>query len=89
MKKNPILFTELIKRVCVENGYIKSYLVGSLEKMEDHKLGSDRNKKVRRICELLRSNKNIVVVNKSPIKLQFRDDGNDQSLPPPSSESER
>ena len=51
--------------------------------MEDHKLGLDRNKKVRRICELLRSNKNIVVVNKSPIKLQFRDNGNDRSLPSP------
>ncbi len=67
-------FTELIKQVCDEDEYIESYLVGPSKKFEDRKSPSlERNKKVRRIWELLRYNENVVTVNKSPTKLQFRE----------------
>lgn len=72
-KENPILFTDLIRQACIESEYIKSYLLGPFEEIEDKKLSPDKNKKVRRIRELLLNEKNIMLVNKSPTKLQFKE----------------
>ena len=77
-KHSNISFIYLIKQVCVENEYIKSYLLGSNNKNEDidKLLSIDRNKKVRRIKNILCNNKNITIVNKNPIKLKFIEDEN-------------
>ncbi len=72
-KENPILFTDLIKQACIESEYIKSYLLGPSKDIEENKLSQDKNKKVRRIRELLLNEKYIMVVNKSPTKLQFKE----------------
>jgi hypothetical protein len=53
---------------------VKSYLLGSSSyKIENQKLSIDKNKKVRRILDKLRNNKDINVVNKNPTKLQFKE----------------
>ena len=69
---------ELIKNVCRMNEYIRSYLLGehSGGEIDDKKLSSDKNKKVRKISEILRSHNNIKVINKNPIKLQFVEESN-------------
>ncbi len=79
-KENPILFTDLIKQVCVESEYIKSYLLGPTKDIEEHKLSQDKNKKVRRIRELLLNEKNIMIVNKSPTKLQFKENMDEKPI---------
>lgn len=68
------VLAELMKQVCEENDYIRSYLVTPSKKVEENKsLRLDKNKKVRKIWELLRNDDNVAVVNKNPITLQFRD----------------
>jgi len=88
-KDDSILYTDLLKQVCEKNESVKSYLLGSSsEKIEDQKLlCGEKNKKVRKILEILRNNKDVKVVNKNPIKLQFEEqsplssgsDGSDRS----------
>ncbi len=69
-----IMLTDLIKQVCDEDEYLKPYFVGSSKKIGDGKsLSLDKNRKVRRVSEILCNDKNVVVVNKKPIKLQFID----------------
>jgi DNA replicative helicase MCM subunit Mcm2 (Cdc46/Mcm family) len=72
-KEIPVLFTDLIIKACTESEYIKSYLLGPSKDIEEHKLSQENNKKVRRIRELLSNEKNVMVVNKSPLKLQFNE----------------
>ena len=72
-KETPILFMDLIRQACNESEYVKSYLMGPSKDIEEHKLSQENNKKVRRIKEILSNEKNIMVVNKSPLKLQFNE----------------
>jgi replicative DNA helicase Mcm len=77
---NPISFNDLIKQICFENEYIKSYLLGSNCKKTNEEidilLRIDRNKKVRRIKNILCNDKNIAIINKNPIILQHKEDVN-------------
>jgi DNA replicative helicase MCM subunit Mcm2 (Cdc46/Mcm family) len=71
------LFIDLVKKVCIENDYARSYILGSsLGRFEDSKLSIDKNKRVRKICDLLRIQEDIEVVNKSPIKIKYRQNRN-------------
>jgi DNA replicative helicase MCM subunit Mcm2 (Cdc46/Mcm family) len=74
-KDNSIVYTDLLMQVCGKNESVKSYLLGSSsDKMKDQTLLSiDKNKKVRNILDILRNNKDINVVNRTPIKLQFKE----------------
>ncbi len=73
-KEIPILFSELLESVCIENEFVKSYLMEHASKSIDNiSLGLDRNRKVRKISKLLRSHPNITIVNKTPLKLQYRE----------------
>lgn len=69
--KESIWFTEFIKQICIENKYTESYLLGSVDSIDESKLSIGKNKKVRDVSEILREDKNIAVVNKNPIKLQY------------------
>lgn len=77
--------TDLLCEVCNKDKYLRSYLIGP----KDHhngdtdlrKLSTDKNKKVRRICDLLRSERNVMTTSKNPIKLQFREIDVDVSDP--------
>ena len=71
--ETPILFMDLIRLACIESEYIRSYLLGTSKEIDEHKLSQENNKKVRRIKEILSNEKNVMVVNKSPIKLQFKE----------------
>jgi DNA replicative helicase MCM subunit Mcm2 (Cdc46/Mcm family) len=68
---NGVLFSELIKGICIENENLRSYLLGTAKIMDEKKLTMEGNKKVRKICEKLRSHKNVELINKNPIKLRY------------------
>ncbi len=74
-KDNSIVYTDLLMQVCGKNESVKSYLSGSSsDKMKDQTLLSiQRNKKVRNILDILRNNQDIDIVNKTPMKLQFKE----------------
>jgi DNA replicative helicase MCM subunit Mcm2 (Cdc46/Mcm family) len=79
--ENPVLFIDLIKRVSGEDSYIKSYLLGSQsEKIDEFNLSLEKNKKVRIIKDLLCSDESVLVVNKTPLKLQYKQ--KDSHIPP-------
>ena len=84
-KEESIVYTDLFKQVCEKNESVKSYLLGSSsDKIEDQKLLSvEKNKKARKILDILCSSKDIHIVNKNPTKLQFKEQN------PISSESDR
>lgn len=88
-KEIPILFTDLIRQSCTESEYIKSYLLGPSKEIEECNLSQENNKKVRRIKEILSNEKNVMVVNKSPIKLQFNENDEEKQYLSGSDRSDR
>jgi DNA replicative helicase MCM subunit Mcm2 (Cdc46/Mcm family) len=72
--KEPLLLTEIIKQVCIENDNSRSYLIGSCKTTDESKLKMENNKKIRTVVDLLRNDKNVMTINKNPIKLQYKDD---------------
>ena len=70
-------------RTCYDNEYIRSYVTGSqLEKIEEYHLTPEKNKKIRNIRKLLINDENTMVINKTPLKLQHKQDSLTTGLTP-------
>ena len=86
----PMLFSEILEQACYDNEYIRSYVTGSQsEKIEEYHLTPEKNKKIRKIRKLLINDENTMVINKTPLKLQHKQDSLTTELTPPPTTSER
>jgi replicative DNA helicase Mcm len=76
MHKTSYLFDDLIYEACRNDKIIKVYLLGANSTTTDidrKKLKIDKNRKVRRVMELLLRNKKVKKVNAKPLTLQYYD----------------
>lgn len=76
-------FSEVIEQVCTENERCRSYLLGSSRTINNEEninrlTTLSNNKKLRKISELIRNDKDIILVNKNPITLSY----NFNNVPP-------
>ena len=66
----PTLFSEILKRACFNDEYIRSYITGSQSgKVEDCQLTPDKNKKIRKIRKMLKKDENILIIDRNPFKI--------------------
>lgn len=76
-RESSFSLADLLAKVCNKDDYLRSYLIGSKDcpngDADIRKLSIDKNKKVRRICDLLRAERNVTTTNKNPIRLQFKE----------------
>lgn len=76
-RESSFSLSDLLSQVCSTDDYVMAYLIGSKGRQNGdpdmRKLSIDKNKKVRRISDLLRAERNVVTTNKNPIRLQFKE----------------
>ena len=72
-KGTPTLFSEIVKQACYDDEYIRSYITGSQAgKIEESQMTPEKNKKIRKIRNLLLKDENILVITKTPLKIAYK-----------------
>lgn len=68
----PIPFEELVRTICQEDEFIKTYLFGYDSKITEHALKMENNTKIRKLYQMLCSDKNnIQITNRKPTAFQY------------------